>query len=187
MILCDCSGMLSQGRAQASTHLFNSASKLLPELLPLIPRGRNNLTLKPLNHKLHIILSVLTGGFWLLIYLPLLVVAPKRSKAVRAEGDAKARVPEKVSITEIEIEKARAKQEKQNKRAAAIEAYKRDKPKNLGYNKSKRGQMYVLSCTHQIRASKRVGILSQGMIGKEVWCDVCNANRMVTAMPYWVQ
>jgi hypothetical protein len=145
------------------------------------------MTLKPINHKLHIVLSILSGGFWLLIYIPLLVVAPKRPKEVLLERETRVEASEAVSLTEVEIEKARIKQEKQIKRAEAIEAYKRNKPKDLGYSKSKRGQMYVLACTHQIRASKRVGILSQGMIGKEVWCDVCNANRMVTAMPYWVQ
>ncbi len=145
------------------------------------------MTLKPLNHKLHIVLSVLTGGFWLFVYIPLLVIAPKHPKSVPPNSDLVPGAPETVRFTEAEIEKAKRKQEKQNKRAAAIEAYKNNKPKDLGYSKSKRGQMYVLACTHQIRASKRVGILSQGMIGKEVWCEICNANRQVTGMPYWVQ
>ena len=63
-------------------------------------------------------------------------------------------------------------------------------PKNKGYKKgnfNSGDQMYILACTHQIRAKKQVGIFSKGMIGKTVWCDVCGANREVTSMPYWVR
>jgi hypothetical protein len=63
-------------------------------------------------------------------------------------------------------------------------------PKDKGYKKGNLNsgdQMYILACTHQIRAKKHVGIFSKGMIGKTVWCDVCSANREVTSMPYWVK
>ena len=63
-------------------------------------------------------------------------------------------------------------------------------PKDKGYKKgnfNSGDQMYILACTHQIRAKKQVGIFSKGMIGKTVWCDVCSANREVTSMPYWVK
>jgi hypothetical protein len=63
-------------------------------------------------------------------------------------------------------------------------------PKDKGYKKGNLNsgdQMYILACTHQIRAKKQVGIFSKGMIGKTVWCDVCSANREVTSMPYWVK
>lgn len=62
-------------------------------------------------------------------------------------------------------------------------------PSDKGYKKyniNSGDQMYVLACTHQIRARKRVGILSRGMLGKMVWCDVCNAEREVTSQPNWV-
>lgn len=67
-----------------------------------------------------------------------------------------------------------------------------DSEKNLSDKGYKAGnfnsgdQMYVLSCTHQIRAKKKVGILSKGMLGKTVWCDVCNSDRIVTSQPKWV-
>jgi hypothetical protein len=63
-------------------------------------------------------------------------------------------------------------------------------PRDKGYKKGNLNsgdQMYILACTHQIRAKKHVGIFSKGMIGKTVWCDVCNAERVVTSMPYWVR
>ena len=63
-------------------------------------------------------------------------------------------------------------------------------PEDKGYKKgnfNSGDQMYILACTHQIRAKKQVGIFSKGMLGKTVWCDVCNTDRVVTSMPYWVQ
>ena len=63
-------------------------------------------------------------------------------------------------------------------------------PSDKGYKKgnfNSGDQMYVLACTHQIRAKKQVGIFSKGMLGKTVWCDVCNADRVVTSQPKWVQ
>jgi hypothetical protein len=58
-----------------------------------------------------------------------------------------------------------------------------------GYKKGSKvsGQMYVLACAHQIRAKRAVGILSKGMIGKTVWCEICNDYREVTSMPFWVK
>ena len=63
-------------------------------------------------------------------------------------------------------------------------------PRDKGYKKgnwNSGDQMYILACTHQIRAKKQVGLFSKGMIGKTVWCDVCNSDRVVTSMPYWVK
>jgi hypothetical protein len=65
-----------------------------------------------------------------------------------------------------------------------------ESPNDKGYKKgnfNSGDQVYVLACTHQIRAKKQVGIFSKGMLGKTVWCDVCNANRIVTSQPKWVQ
>lgn len=88
----------------------------------------------------------------------------------------------KAGLTEEEIEARLASSE------IAPEAS--STPHDKGYKKgnwNSGDQMYVLACAHQIRAKKRVGLLSKGMIGKTVWCDVCNADRVVTSMPYWVQ
>lgn len=47
-------------------------------------------------------------------------------------------------------------------------------------------QVYVLECSHQIRAAKRVGLLSKGLLGKTVLCEICGAQRKVTSAPSWV-
>jgi hypothetical protein len=62
-------------------------------------------------------------------------------------------------------------------------------PQDKGYKKgnwNSGDQLYVLACTHQIRA-KKIAFISKGMIGKTVWCDVCNAERVVTTQPSWVR
>lgn len=62
-------------------------------------------------------------------------------------------------------------------------------PQDKGYKKgnwNSGDQIYVLACTHQIRA-KKIAFISKGMIGKTVWCDVCNAERVVTSHPSWVR
>ena len=130
--------------------------------------------MKQLNHKLHIFLSVITSGVWLVVYLPLYFISKKNPESA---ADSAAR----------ELEKSKLKDERKAKRTEALATYSTLGPKNLGYTKAKGGQMYVLGCTHQIRAKKRVGILSQGMLNENVWCEICNAERQVTAMPYWVQ
>lgn len=38
------------------------------------------MAVKPVNHPLHIILSILTLGFWLLVYVPILLVNGSRKK-----------------------------------------------------------------------------------------------------------
>jgi hypothetical protein len=130
--------------------------------------------MKQPNHKLHIFLSVITSGVWLVVYLPLYFMSKKNPESA-ANIDAR------------NLEKSKLKEERKAKRAETLATYSTLGPKNLGYTKAKRGQMYVLACTHQIRAKKTVGILSQGMLNKNVWCEICNAERQVTAMPYWVQ
>jgi hypothetical protein len=130
--------------------------------------------MKQLNHKLHIFLSVITGGVWLVVYLPLYFMSKKNPESA-ADIDAR------------DLKKSKLKEERKAKRAETLATYSRLGPENLGYSKAKSGQMYVLACTHQIRAKKTVGVLSQGMLNKNVWCEICNAERQVTAMPYWVQ
>jgi hypothetical protein len=62
------------------------------------------------------------------------------------------------------------------------------KPSGNGYKKGNfiGGQTYSLECSHQIRARKQTGLIGKGMIGKTVWCDVCNAYRVVTGS-VWAQ
>jgi|688.fasta_scaffold1071112_1 hypothetical protein len=61
-------------------------------------------------------------------------------------------------------------------------------PISKGYTDGgKLAQVYVLECSHQIRAAKRVGLLSKGLIGKTVLCETCGASRKVVSAPYWVR
>jgi hypothetical protein len=88
----------------------------------------------------------------------------------------------KLGLTEEEIE-ARVENRDVSPEVSVV-------PRDKGYKKGNLNsgdQMYILACTHQIRAKKQTGIFSKGMIGKTVWCDVCNAERVVTSMPYWVR
>lgn len=88
----------------------------------------------------------------------------------------------KLGLAEEEIEARVANSEV----APEVSSAPRDKGYKSG-NINSGDQMYVLACTHQIRARKQVGIFSKGMLGKTVWCDVCDAERVVTSMPKWVQ
>ena len=117
------------------------------------------------NHKLHILISVLTLGLWVPFYLVIVLI--NRGE----KGNPVAEVKEK------------SKWQKMVEEANTLSA------KNPGYKKGNWSshQMYVLSCNHQIRASKKTKILSQGLLGKTVWCEVCNASREVASAPYWVQ
>ena len=76
---------------------------------------------------------------------------------------------------------------RKNLRAAQISA-RIEESSGAGYKKANfsSGQTYSLECAHQIRARKQTGLISRGMIGKSVWCDVCNANRVVTGS-IWAQ
>ena len=40
---------------------------------------------KPINHTLHIILSVLTLGAWLFIYVPIFIVNQRKTKIIRID------------------------------------------------------------------------------------------------------
>jgi len=72
----------------------------------------------------------------------------------------------KYGLTQVDIDSRLSEIEEVQKFSSA--------PINIGYKKGK-NQMYVLSCTHQIRAEKATGLISKGLVGKTVWCDVCNA------------
>ena len=62
-------------------------------------------------------------------------------------------------------------------------------PESIGYKEGSGllSQVYVLECSHQIRSSEKVGIISKGLLGKMVLCETCGANRKVTSAPSWVR
>lgn len=87
----------------------------------------------------------------------------------------------KLGLAEEEIEARVANSEV----APEVSSAPRDKGYKKGnFNSGER--MFVLACTHQIRA-RNTGIFQKSMLGKTVWCDVCNAERVVTSAPDWVR
>jgi hypothetical protein len=62
-------------------------------------------------------------------------------------------------------------------------------PVSKGYKEENvlSSQVYVLECSHQIRSSERVGLISKGLLGKMVLCETCGAQRKVTSAPSWVR
>lgn len=58
------------------------------------------------NHLLHIILSILTGGLWLIVYIPILVRAGRRQKrAYRQAAD----IQERIAKEQLKTAKAETK------------------------------------------------------------------------------
>lgn len=121
-----------------------------------------------MKHKLHITLSLVSAGLWLPVYAVMFIWFKYTGSNVESRHKKR--------------ETARA-----NLRAARL-SKPVAKTSSAGYKKSNfiSGQTYSLECTHQIRARKQTGLISRGMIGKTVWCDVCNANRVVTGS-IWAQ
>ena len=124
------------------------------------------------NHPLHIILSIISLGIWLPVYLGYYLIR-KLSGSTR---DARA-------IRKQEIRKDKQKRRQERMATAAQRPgfnAPTSKPK-LGYKKGgKFGSPYILECNHYINVSVRTaGAI--GMLGKEVFCQVCNATRRVAA------
>ena len=99
----------------------------------------------------------------------------------------------KLKVSPEEIEKRIAEYEKRDPAVelarieAEVAAYS-PPPISKGYaDGGKLAQVYVLECSHQIRAAKKVGLLSKGLLGKTVLCETCGASRKVVSAPYWVR
>ena len=162
-----------------------------------------------LNHKLHITISVITLGGWLLFYALMFILfklsgstietrrskrASAREKRLERRGRKKEHL-KKRKLVKSSKEVGKSESSEENWR----ELFERDlgkqrqastpinQPPSLGYKKGKRGiffdgQAYILSCGHEIRSSKRVGwLVGKGLLLKTVWCEVCNTERTVTS------
>jgi hypothetical protein len=138
------------------------------------------------NHKLHTRISVVTLGGWLPIYLTLFLFN-KYSGSLFQNWQGHQGV-KKERVNERKQAKSEKRLQRRERNKEFLKQQQAKKPRDKGYRSGgKLDQMYILSCTHQIRANKKVGLLSKGMIGKMVWCDVCGSQREVTAMPYWIK
>ena len=116
-----------------------------------------------MNHKLHIILSVVTLGFWVPIYAVIYFF--------RKISGAPA-----IDLVEKKQKKAVAKEQRRQEIITQLAS----QPK-LGYKKGgKYGNPFTLACNHSIVASAAL-YSGVALIGKEVYCDVCKETRRVTA------
>ena len=116
---------------------------------------------KPTNHKLHILISLVTFGLWLPIYF---IVAIKNRGA---NSDSAVEVKEKSKWQKIA--------EEANTISAQNPGYKKPRGRNSPHI------VYVLACNHQIRSvSEGVFGFKHGRLNKRVWCEVCSAEREVT-------
>jgi hypothetical protein len=114
---------------------------------------------KVLNHKLHIFLSVISGGFWLPIYGLLYLITKRTGSTVESRKE-------------------------QFKKAVNAEAQRSQQKKSKGYKKGSgfTSVTWALECNHLIRA--KVGMGSRNSLrGKTVFCDICQAERTVIANP----
>jgi hypothetical protein len=128
------------------------------------------------NHKFHIILSVITLGYWLPIYGGLYLYRRKSGAPT-------------LDLSKKKELKAAAKEQRRQEIIAKMAskpgaATIRQRPKQ-GYKKGKgflNSTPYVLECNHMIRA--KVGMKSRSHLrGETVYCDVCKAQRVVVGTP----
>ncbi len=121
------------------------------------------------NHKLHIILSVLTGTLWLFVYLPIIWLSRKPSYV----NYVLKKRAQKIEKSELKTQVRKEKVNQQQKYAST----------QLGYkpSKSKWATAWTLECGHLIRAMD----WTSGKEGKMVLCSVCNSQRRVVSSNPW--
>ena len=129
-----------------------------------------------MNHKLHIILTFITLGMWWPFYLGLYLYYKFSDSTIDKRRERRG-INKEPSKGKKEINEAK-KVERLQLNNGLSKPYK-------GYKQGKKGifhnsQAYMLACSHQIRATKQVGMFSKGLLNKTVWCDICNADRIVT-------
>jgi hypothetical protein len=125
------------------------------------------------NHKLHIILSILTG-VWLPIYGLIFVWYKRKGSTLENRREKREKRRELLLIARQTYNDNELKKNKS--------------PSNLGYKKPSVfhhisplpfPKLYFLNCGHEIRARGRL----TGNIGKKVWCLVCKDERMISSQP----
>ena len=133
------------------------------------------------NHKLHIILSVLSFGGWIPLYAVCYLFRKLTKSTVDQRRGKRAITREKRRSKRASAKEARRITRKLIQESSS-KGYKH-KPVTGIKKKSflvSEARTYSLSCNHQIRAK------NIKLIGKTVWCDVCNDHREVTGA-IWAQ
>jgi hypothetical protein len=136
-----------------------------------------------MNHKLHIILTFITFGGWLLFYALMYILFKLSGSTIEKRRAKRAGKREKRRAKRVKAkEDRRITQNLVKESARKGHTYK----KSLGYEKGNwnSSQAYTLACGHQISAKKQVGMFSKGLLNQTVLCEVCNSNRTVTGTLY---
>jgi hypothetical protein len=133
------------------------------------------------NHKLHIILSVISFGGWTPLYAVYYLFRKLTSSTVDQRRSKRAFTREKRRSKRASAKEGRRITRKLIQESSS-KGYKYQpvtgiKKKSFLVSEAR---TYSLSCNHQIRAK------NIKLIGKTVWCDVCNDHREVTGA-IWAQ
>jgi hypothetical protein len=125
-----------------------------------------------MNHKLHIILTVISLGMWLPFYALTFILLKLSGSTIEKRRIQRAKTKEDRRITQNLVKES----------ARKGYTYKT----SSGYKKGtwNSSQAYTLACGHQISAKKQVGMFSKGLLNQTVRCEVCNSNRTVTGTLY---
>ena len=146
-------------------------------MTPNSPSDKSSLV----NHKLHIVLSVISFGGWTPLYAAYYLFRKLTSSTIQQRRSKRAIAREKRrSIRERAKEGRRITQkliEESSSKGYKYRPITGIKKKSFLVSEAR---TYSLSCNHQVRAK------NIKLIGKTVWCDVCNDHREVTGA-IWAQ
>lgn len=137
----------------------------------------------PVNHKLHITLSIISFGSWLPIYVAYYLFCRLTGSSIEQRRNKRVIVREKRRSIRVRAKEGRRITQKIIKESSS-QGYNSQKQSITGIKKKSflvsQARTYTLSCNHQIRAK------NINLIGKTVRCDVCNDYREVTGA-IWAQ
>ena len=134
-----------------------------------------------MNHKLHIIITFITFGVWWPFYGLMFILFKLSGSTIEKRRIKRAGAREKRRIKRAKTKEDRRITQKLVEESSS-KGYKY-RPVTGIKKKSflvSAARTYSLSCNHQVRAK------NIKLIGKTVWCDVCNDHREVTGA-IWAQ
>ena len=138
-----------------------------------------------MNHKIHIILSVVSLGCWLPFYLALYLFYKLTDSNIGKRAERKeTKKAQKQAENSIKSEK-RIERSEQRKEFFEQRAKTASSNPSLGYKKGKgtfSSTAYALECNHMIRAKTASKSLNYFQ-GKTVYCEICKEQRVVVGRP----
>ena len=159
--------------------VINARTEYIESMSPNSPLDKPSLV----NHKLHIILSIISFGSWLPIYAAYYLFCRLTGSTIEQRRSKRANAREKRLSIRVRAKEGRRITQKLIEESSS-KGYKYKKQSITGIKKKSflvsEARTYTLSCNHQIRAK------NIKLIGKTVWCDVCNDHREVTGA-IWAQ